>query len=148
MAITGTASADIDAPIDAVWTIVEDVAHWPEWQGTLGTVHPLEQDAAGRVSRCKVEIDARVTTIKLELSVSYADGERVSWQRAGGDLKQMDGAWRLEDLGEGRTRATYELEVNPGGVIGMFLNAEREAKLRQTLVEVRPGELRARAEGS
>lgn len=148
MAISGTASADIDTPIDAVWPVVEDVATWAEWQDTLGTVRPLEQDADGRVSRCKVEIDAKVTMIKLELSVSYDAGTRVSWHREAGDLKKMDGSWLLEDLGDGRTRATYELEVNPGGVIGMFLNDEREAKLRATLVEVRPGELKARVEGS
>jgi len=148
MAISGKASADIDAPIDAVWPVIEDVATWAEWQGTLGTVRPLEQDADGRVSRCKIEIDAKVTMIRLELSMSYEEPTRVAWQREAGDLKGMDGAWQLEDLGDGRTRATYELEVNPGGVIGMFLNDEREAKLRQTLVDVRPGELKARVEGS
>ncbi|MGH2840391.1 MAG: type II toxin-antitoxin system RatA family toxin [Solirubrobacteraceae bacterium] len=148
MAISGSASADIDAPIDAVWPVAEDVATWAEWQGTLGTVRPLEQDADGRVSRCKVEIDAKVTMIKLELSVSYDPPRRVTWHREKGDLKGMDGAWILEDLGDGRTRATYELEVDPGGVIGLFLNAEREAKLRETLVDVRPAELKARVEGT
>jgi uncharacterized membrane protein len=148
MAISGTASADIDAPIDTVWPVVADVATWAEWQGTLGTVRPLDQDSDGRVSRCKVEIDAKVTMIKLELSVTYDEGTRVSWHREGGDLKRMDGSWLLEDLGDGRTRATYDLEVDPGGVIGLFLNDEREAKLRQTLVDVRPGELKARVEGA
>ncbi len=148
MAISGSASADIDAPIEAVWPVVQDVASWSEWQGTLGTVRPLEEDADGLVSRCKVEIDAKVTMIRLELSVTYEEPRRVSWQREAGDLKGMDGSWRLEDLGDGRTRATYELEVNPGGVIGLFLNDEREAKLRATLVDVRPGELKAQVEGS
>ncbi|MDQ3675631.1 MAG: SRPBCC family protein [Actinomycetota bacterium] len=148
MAISGSASADIDASIDAVWAAVEDVGTWAEWQDTLGTVRPLEQDADGRVSRCKLEIDAKVTTIKVELSLSYDEPQRVSWHREGGDLKGMDGAWLLEDLGDGRTRVAYELEVDPGRVIGLFLNAEREANLRQTLVDVRPDELKARVEGS
>lgn len=73
---------------------------------------------------------------------------RVACQRRRGDLKAMDGAWRLDDIGHGRTRATYELAVDPGGVVGMFLNAEREAKLRHELVEVRPGELKARVEAA
>jgi carbon monoxide dehydrogenase subunit G len=148
MAITGTASADIDAPLDAVWPVVEDVATWAEWQDTLGTVRPVEQDPDGRVASCKVEIDAKVTTIKLELSISYEEPKRLSWHREGGDLKRMDGFWLLEDLGDGRTRATYELEVDPGGVIGLFLNAEREAKLRAALVDIRPTELKARVEGA
>jgi uncharacterized protein YndB with AHSA1/START domain len=148
MAISGSAGAEIEAPIDTVWPVVADVATWAQWQGTLGTVRPLEADADGRVSRCKVEIDAKVSMIRLELSVTYDEGTRVSWHREGGDLKGMEGSWLLESLGDGRTRATYDLRVDPGGVIGLFLNDEREAKLRQTLVDVRPGELKARVEGS
>jgi len=148
VAVSGSASAEIDAPPGAVWAVVEDVATWAQWQDTLGTVRALDQDPTGRVSRCKVEIDAKVTLIRIELAVSYEAPRRVSWQREGGDLKAMDGAWTLEDLGDGRTRVTYELTVDPGGVIGIFLNAEREAKLREALVDVRPDELKARVEGA
>ena len=36
-------------------------------------------------------------------------------------MKSLKGWWDLEDLGDGRTRATYALEVDPGRMLGMLL---------------------------
>lgn len=141
------ASTDIDPPIDAVWAIVSDVARWPEWQDTLGSIDVLEQDAEGRATLCAIEIDATMMKIKMKLACSYTAPTQVSFQRVSGDLSGLSGSWQLEDLGDGRTRATYQLDVNPGGVLNFFLNEERVGKLRETLVDARPAELKARAEG-
>lgn len=146
--LSDSASTDIDAPIDAVWKIVEDVARWPAWQRTLGSLDILETDGDGRASLCAVEFDAKVSKIKMKLSCTYSAPTRMSFERTSGDLSDLAGAWRLEDLGGGRTQATYQLDVNPGGVLNFLLNAERIGKLRATLVDVRPGELKARAEGT
>ena len=146
MPIAGRASADIEAPIDAVWPILQDVEQWADWQSTLGHVDALARDADERVSRCEVQIDAKIQKIRLELAVSYDAPSSLSWRRERGDLKHMDGSWQLEDLGDGRTRATYALEVDPGGVLNMFINSNVEQKLRGTLVDARPAELKARVE--
>ena len=50
----------------------------------------------------------------------------------------MHGWWRLEDLGDGRTRATYGLEVDPGRMLGMLLRGPVEGKVRDYLVGGRP----------
>lgn len=144
--LSDSASTDIDAPIDAVWAIVQDVAGWPEWQATLGALDILEADGDGRAELCAVEFDAKVTKIKMKLACSYSAPTRMSFARVSGDLSDLSGSWRLEELGDGRTKATYQLDVNPGGVLNFFLNEERIGKLRETLVDVRPGELKARAE--
>ena len=146
MPISGRASADIEAPIDVVWPVLQDVEQWADWQSTLGNVDALARDADERVSRCEVQIDAKVQKIRLELAVSYDAPSRVSWRREGGDLKDMDGSWQLEDLGGGRTRATYALEVDPGGILNLLINSSVEEKLRGTLVDARPAELKARVE--
>jgi len=148
MAISGRASADIEAPIEAVWPVVQDVEGWAEWQSTLGHVDALARDADERVSRCEVQIDAKIQKIRIELAVSYEAPRRLSWERDGGDLKGMDGSWELEDLGDGRTRATYTLEVDPGGILKMLINSSVEEKLRGTLVDARPAELKTRVEGT
>ena len=146
--VSGTARADIDKPLDDVWAIVQDVDRWPEWQGTLGALRSLEHDADGRTTLCEMKLDAKVTTIRMKLRCGYAPPARMSFERESGDLSALDGSWRLEDLGDGRTRATYELEVNPGGVLNLLLNDATTARLRATLVDVRPGELKARAESA
>jgi ribosome-associated toxin RatA of RatAB toxin-antitoxin module len=144
--LSSSASTDIDAPIDAVWTIVSDVARWPEWQDTLGSLDILEQDAEGHATLCAIEIDAKMMKIKMKLACSYTPPTRVTFERVSGDLSALSGSWQVEDLGGERTRATYQLDVNPGGVLNFFLNEERVAKLRETLVDARPAELKARAE--
>jgi ribosome-associated toxin RatA of RatAB toxin-antitoxin module len=146
--IKGSASTEIEAPLDAVWAVVEDVEHWAEWQGTLGEVTVTRRDAEDRVSECKVKIDAKITQISMKLECSYAPQTRMTFERVSGDLSSLVGSWLLEDLGDGRTRATYELEVDPGAVIGFLLNDERKEKLRATLVDARPAELKARVEGA
>jgi ribosome-associated toxin RatA of RatAB toxin-antitoxin module len=146
--LSDSASTEIEAPIDAVWAIVQDVAAWPEWQATLGALDILETDADGRATTCAVEFDAKVTKIKMKLECSYAAPTRMTFQRVSGDLSDLSGSWTLEDLGGDRTNATYQLDVNPGGVLNFLLNAERIGKLRELLVDVRPGELKARAEGA
>ncbi|MGH2899604.1 MAG: type II toxin-antitoxin system RatA family toxin [Solirubrobacteraceae bacterium] len=143
--LSDSASTEIDAPIAALWSIVQDVASWPEWQGTLGALDIVERDGEGRASLCAVEFDAKVTKIKMKLACSYGAPTRMSFQRVSGDLSDLSGSWTLEDLGDGRANATYQLDVNPGGVLNFFLDDERVAKLREALVDVRPGELRARA---
>jgi ribosome-associated toxin RatA of RatAB toxin-antitoxin module len=145
--LSDSASTDIEAPIDAVWAIVADVAKWPEWQGTIGSLDVLEQDADGRASLCAVAFDAKIAQIKMKLECSYSAPTQMSFERTSGDLSALSGSWTLADLGDGRTNATYQLDVNPGGVLNFLLNDERIGKLRATLVDVRPGELKARAEG-
>jgi len=146
--LSSSASADIDVPIDAVWSIVQDVAQWPAWQATLGSLDILERNAEGQATLCAVEFDAKVTKIKMKLGCTYAAPTRMAFERVSGDLSALSGSWQLEDIAAGRTRATYQLDVNPGGVLNFFLNEERVAKLRETLVDTRPGELKARAEAA
>ncbi len=145
--LSDSASTDIDAPIDAVWAIVQDVASWPEWQGTLGSLDILEQDGDGRASLCAVAFDAKIAQIKMKLECAYSAPTKMTFERTSGDLSALSGSWTLADLGDGRTNATYQLDVNPGGVLNFLLNEERLGKLREILVDVRPGELKARAEG-
>lgn len=147
MAIEGTASADIEASPQNVWAVVQDIETWGEWQDKIGTVEALERDTQGQVVRCRVVIDAGIQTIKLVLSFVREPGaQRIAWTREEGDLKGMDGSWALADLGDGRTRATYALKVEPGGMLGLFITGQVEERLREGLVDVRPNELKARVE--
>ncbi|MDX6677238.1 MAG: hypothetical protein QOE31_1290 [Solirubrobacteraceae bacterium] len=145
--ISGRASSEIDAAIDAVWAVVQDVGQWAEWQAALGQVDVTETDSEGRAAQCKVDIDAKITTISMTLSCVYAEPSELTFTRTSGSLSSLEGTWQLDDLGDDRTRATYVLEVDPGSVIGFLLNAERKEKLRALLVDARPAELKARVEG-
>lgn len=143
----GTASAEIDAPIDRVWGVVEDVLAAPDWQGGLVRVAALEHDSEGRPTLVESESDIKVRRVKTEVRFSYEPPTRLSWIQEKGDLKSVEGSWLLEDLGGRRTRATYTLDGDPGRVLGMIIRGPVEAAARAMLVNARPGELRARVEG-
>jgi hypothetical protein len=143
----GTASGEIDAPLEAVWAVVEDVLAAPEWQAGLVSMRPLEHDADGRPTLVEVENDIKVRRVKSQVRFSYDGPRGLSWRQEKGDLKSVEGSWELADLGDGRTEATYALEGDPGRVIGMLVRGPVEGAIRSMLVNGRPGELKARVEG-
>ena len=143
----GTATAEIDAPLEEVWAIVEDVLIAPEWQGGLVEVSALERDTEGRPTLVESVSDIKVRRVKTQVRFSYEPPTRLSWSQEKGDLKSVEGSWVLEDLGEGKTRATYTLDGDPGRVLGMVIRGPVEAAARAMLVNARPGELKARVEG-
>lgn len=143
----GTASAEIDAPLDEVWAVVEDVLTAPDWQGGLVALTALDHDSDGRPTLVESVSDIKIRHVKTQVRFSYDPPTRLSWSQEKGDLKSVDGSWELEDLGGGRTRATYALDGDPGRMLGMLVRGPVEAAARAMLVNARPGELKARVEG-
>ena len=144
--ITGSSVAEIEAPLDQVWAIVEDVLSAPEWQGGLKDMLERDRDADGHVTLAESHSDAKVRTIKSTVRFTYEPPTRLRWRQEKGELKSVDGAWELEDLGGTRTRATYRLEVELGRMLGMVIRGPLVDVLRSQLVAARAGELKERAE--
>ena len=144
--ISGSSTEDINAPIDEVWAVVEDVVSAPEWQGGLKDVEELERDGDGNVTLVESSSDAKVRTIKSTVRFSYDGPTRLSWTQEKGELKSVDGSWELEDLGDGKTRATYTLDVELGRMLGMVIRGPLVDVLRGQLVSSRAGELKKRVE--
>ena len=145
--LAGSSSAEIDAPIEQVWKAVEDVEKAPDWQGGMKDIEALERDDHGRAILVETEADAKVTTIKTKVSFKYEGPTRLSWKQEKGDMKSLVGSWDLEDLGDGRTKATYSLEGDTGRMLGMLVRGPVEDKLRDYLVNARADELKAYVEG-
>ena len=144
--ITGSSTAEIDAPLDHVWEVVEDVEDAPNWQGGLKGLHALERDDEGRAILCEADNDAKVLTVKSTVRFQYEGPARLTWRQEKGQLKSVDGSWELEDLGGGRTRATYSLEVDPGRKLGMVIRGPMVDLLRDMLAGARASELKRRVE--
>ncbi len=146
--LTGTSTAEIDAPLDRVWALVEDVEEAPEWQGGLKGMHALERDDSDRAVLCEAETDAKVRTVKSIVRFDYAQAPNIlRWTQEKGDLKSVEGSWELEDLGGGRTRATYRIEADLGRMLGMVVRGPLVDVLRQMLAGARAGELKREMEG-
>lgn len=140
--ITGSSTADIDAPLEEVWALVQDVQRAPEWQGGLKDIEPLERDGEGRATLVESETDAKVRSVRSVVRFTYQPPTRLSWTQEKGELKSVVGSWELEDLGQGRTRATYDLEVDLGRMLGLVIRGPLVDALRGMLVGARAGELK------
>jgi uncharacterized membrane protein len=132
--IRGEKVVEINAPKDECFRVAADIENAPAWQGSLKRADVLEHDAQGRATIVNTESDATVKTVKTRLRFSYDEPSRIDWTQEKGDVKALDGWWTFEDLGEGRTRATYGLAADPGRVLGMLLRGPVEGKVRDFLV--------------
>ena len=146
MAIHGTATATINAPIDDVFAVAADVEHSPDWQPEIKRVEVLERDADGRQVLVRTVTNGGVRDLKADLDFSYEEPAAIRWTQAEGDLKSIDGSWLFEDLGDGTTRATYEMTVDLGRVLGMLIRGPMVAILRRQIVETMPGKLKRHLE--
>ena len=144
--IRGERTVEIDAPLERVFEVAADIEHATEWQPALKDVEVHARDGEQRATSVETESDAKVRTIRSRLRYSYEPPTRITWDQERGDVKAVHGWWRLEDLGSGRTRATYGLEVDPGRMLGMLLRGPAEGKVRDFLVGGAAEGLKERAE--
>lgn len=132
--ISGERSVEVDAPLERCYEIASDIAHAPEWQGSLKDVEVLERDNRRRALLVETESDAKVKHVRATLRFSYEEPTAIRWVQEKGETKSLTGSWTFEDLGGSRTRATYALEAEPGRVLGMLLRGPVEAKVRDFLL--------------
>jgi ribosome-associated toxin RatA of RatAB toxin-antitoxin module len=140
--LTGSSTAEVEAPIEQVWALVEDVERAPQWQGGLKGMRVLERGDEGHAILCQAEADARVRTIKSTVRYTYNAPTTLAWRQEKGELKSVDGRWELENLGGNRTRATYSVEVDLGRVLSLVIRGPLVDLLRGMFVSARAGELK------
>lgn len=116
----GSHTVEIDAPIQRVYDIVTDPEGTVAWQDSLKAATVLERDADDNPTLVETHVHALVRDLTIVLRFSWDEPRLLRWTKERGDVKAIDGDWALEDLGDGRTRATYRLEIDPGRVLGMM----------------------------
>jgi ribosome-associated toxin RatA of RatAB toxin-antitoxin module len=146
--IRGERSIDIGARPEAVYAIASDLERYPEWQDFLQKVSVRERDPAGQATVVEAEADAKVVALKLVLRATREEPRRVAWRSEGGDVKALNGAFDLAAAGDGRTRATFGLEVDPGFKLGLLLRGSVADRLRDRVLDGMLDGLRRRAESA
>lgn len=138
--LSGSSTVEIEAAIDRCWTVVQDVARWPQWQHLLERVDVVARDDLGRPVICDTLADARFTKVRCRVAVRYEPPRRIDWHRVqSDDVDALHGSWALDPVSPTLTRATYELAIDPGpvGLLGRPL----ERMLRPLVVGRRATEL-------
>jgi ribosome-associated toxin RatA of RatAB toxin-antitoxin module len=110
---------EIDAPPEACFEALADVASVPDWQRAVCDVRVVERDADGRAAVVEYEVDARVRRVKYRLRQFYDPPHAVRSEYLGGDFRDFSGEWRFLDApsGGGSTRVELDLDIDPGRLV-------------------------------
>jgi uncharacterized membrane protein len=135
---------DIAATPQQCFDTLVDFEAYPDWQDAVKACEVLARDGSGRGRDVAFEIDVRVRRVRYRLRYSYEEPHRIGWDYLGGDVKDVGGGYRLEDAGDGRTRATYSLEIDPG----MWVPGPVARMLSEQVMRRHVEDLRRRVEGA
>ena len=139
-------TVEIEAPRERCYEIAADVENAAQWQGTLEQVEVLERDREGRAMVVETLSDAGVKKVRSWLRFDYEPPAGLNWEQEKGDAKWLTGSWAFEDLGDGRTRATYALRTDPGRMLGLLLRGPVEGKVKELLTKSAAEGLKQQAE--
>jgi carbon monoxide dehydrogenase subunit G len=101
---------DIDASPQKVWAVLVDCAQAKKVIANMTVCRVVEKGANWDVREQVSQGNMFVPTIRSLVRADYTPYTRIVFKKAGGDLKAMNGEWRLEARGTG-TRVIYENRV-------------------------------------
>jgi len=104
----------VDATPQQCFDALLEFETYPDWQAAVKDCEVQSRDRDGRGRRVAFDIDAKVKTVSYTLDYSYDEPHLLSWQYVEGDVKDVDGEFILEDMGDGTTLATYALRLDAG----------------------------------
>jgi uncharacterized membrane protein len=103
----------VHADPDTVMHFIADFENYPSWQEDIRDVEILETDDDGWATKVRYDVTSGPLAARLVLAYTY-DDNAMRWELVESDkIKVNTGAYLLEDLGDGSTQLTYELEAEP-----------------------------------
>lgn len=104
----------IDVTPEQLLSVIADFERYPEFLPEIRKIQVLKREGNTAEVAYEVEVIKKISyVIRTE-----TEGLNVKWQLVRGDLfKKNDGSWKLRPEGDGRTHATYTLDIAFGGFI-------------------------------
>lgn len=137
-------SVDIEATPEQVWEVLVDCAVAPKMVARLKSCRVLERDPQGRWDiREHVSRAGPLPSVRSVFRSEYDPPRHIKFRRAGGEVKVLEGEWRLIPLAGGsQTRVVYESRASapfavPAPIARMILRhdvPEALAALRREVV--------------
>lgn len=105
----------IAKPLKEVFGVIRDYESYPEFLPEVKAAHIAHR--RGHEVHVQYEIQM-IRTIRYTLRQTEEPPNRISWTFVEGEVMRDNcGHWELEEAGEGKTRATYTIEVKLGPLV-------------------------------
>ncbi len=103
---------NLDAPVERVWSVIENADTWPEWwKGVISVDKVKDGDKNGVGSvRKTVWKSALPYKLRFDSEVTRIEPLKLIEARAYGEL-DGNGLWQFESLGDTKTRVQYDWRV-------------------------------------
>jgi len=110
-----TRSIVINAPMERVFSVIAEYAKYPEFLPEVKSIRTSKRQGTDVDVHYEVEVLKR---IRYTLRLREEPPNRISWTFVEGELMRDNrGQWMLETVGEGKTRATYNIEMKLGPLV-------------------------------
>jgi uncharacterized protein YndB with AHSA1/START domain len=108
-------TVEIEAPIETCFEAIVDYESFPEWQRAVVDTEVLDRHDDGLGKRVNLLVDAKVRKVDYTLDYRYQRPTLIEWDFVEGNgINDADGSYTFEELGDGRTRATYRFGLEVG----------------------------------
>ncbi|MEG0970033.1 MAG: aromatase/cyclase [Acidaminococcaceae bacterium] len=120
----------INSDSHAIYTIIQDMAAYPAFMQDLVSVDILERGTNYTISHWVSNVDGRKITW-TERDEFFPAEQRITYQQTQGDLKKMEGEWRLTAV-DGGVEVVLAVDFEFGiPMIAGLLNPILKRKVRE-----------------
>jgi ribosome-associated toxin RatA of RatAB toxin-antitoxin module len=128
MAEKAEGNTTIDATPDQVMAVIGDFDSYPGW-ADVKSAEVKETDSEGRASEVAMSVSQMGFDAAYTLQYTYAaDDAGLSWttKEASGAVKDIQGEYQLEPEGDGKTKVTFQVQLEPNVKLPGFLKRQIE----------------------
>jgi uncharacterized membrane protein len=124
---------EIDAPAEALYDVVADIAAYPDWATGVKEVEVLERTPEGQVERARFVLEGFVKEIEYVLRYTHDRPNRLSWvaEADSKDVRMLEGSYSFSPV-DGATEVVYALSVEPNFTLPGFLRRQAEKQIVTT----------------
>ncbi|HEU5152712.1 MAG TPA: SRPBCC family protein [Iamia sp.] len=134
----------IQAPVEEVLAVLQDIDAYPSWASDLKEATVLSRDGDGLVTMARFRAAGFGYSTQYTLAYDHSQAGRLAWHQVSGDVtRKLDGHYDLVDNGDGTTDVAYELEVELIIPVPGFVKRRTAHKITHTALPA----LKARVEG-
>ena len=133
-------SIEVNVAPEALFDVISDYERYPQFLSDMEAAQVVREDGSVRDVAFTLNLIKR---LRYTLRLTEQRPVRVSWTLVEGMFKRNSGSWTLEEVGPGRTRATYSIDLSVGVFVPGAITQRLVGKTLPATLEA----FKARAEG-